>query len=456
MSRRNAHDVGRNDPCHCGSGKKYKRCCLDKDTVLGRPTGNGIAVLVETPRGPMVRLIPPASPLPAADRQGAAAEQAAHEAAAIWGLPDFAYEPGIEHSGSGPRELGDLILIVGSRGAVVQVKSREAQVTDPDRERAWIVKQTERALRQANGTIRNLCRQPATLTNLRGYTREVDGSGLSWLSIVVIDHPDPPDGCTPSIALSQHPAIVLLRRDWEFLFDQLKSTHAVLEYVERVSDEVTPLGHEPMRYYGLARADHEATPSPLPPEIARRGKAVSIPLLPLAPAGTDDRQDHVMFRMILEDIAVTHLTEATEEDRLRVLSELDRLQVGRRGMVGRHLREAMQLTAQAQPPEVVWKLQRIVGEAGTAHLGFGACSSPHSDDIARAFSAWVQLRHHDHQQLTGEGHNLTTVAVLLTPRPDRDPPYDTTMCAVAGDLQLDEDDLAIYRKVWPSSGYELE
>lgn len=24
--------IGRNDPCHCGSGKKYKRCCLGKDT----------------------------------------------------------------------------------------------------------------------------------------------------------------------------------------------------------------------------------------------------------------------------------------------------------------------------------------------------------------------------------------------------------------------------------------
>src|SRR6266545_1456578 len=23
--------TGRNDPCHCGSGKKYKRCCLEKD-----------------------------------------------------------------------------------------------------------------------------------------------------------------------------------------------------------------------------------------------------------------------------------------------------------------------------------------------------------------------------------------------------------------------------------------
>jgi tetratricopeptide (TPR) repeat protein len=24
---------GRNDPCPCGSGKKYKRCCLDKDVA---------------------------------------------------------------------------------------------------------------------------------------------------------------------------------------------------------------------------------------------------------------------------------------------------------------------------------------------------------------------------------------------------------------------------------------
>ncbi|WP_438024874.1 SEC-C metal-binding domain-containing protein [Sorangium sp. So ce233] len=23
--------LGRNDPCHCGSGQKYKKCCLDRD-----------------------------------------------------------------------------------------------------------------------------------------------------------------------------------------------------------------------------------------------------------------------------------------------------------------------------------------------------------------------------------------------------------------------------------------
>jgi tetratricopeptide (TPR) repeat protein len=28
--------LGRNDPCHCGSGKKYKKCCLDKDVQIQR------------------------------------------------------------------------------------------------------------------------------------------------------------------------------------------------------------------------------------------------------------------------------------------------------------------------------------------------------------------------------------------------------------------------------------
>ena len=27
---------GRNEPCHCGSGKKYKHCCLAKDDELDR------------------------------------------------------------------------------------------------------------------------------------------------------------------------------------------------------------------------------------------------------------------------------------------------------------------------------------------------------------------------------------------------------------------------------------
>ncbi len=36
MERRNKRKVGRNDPCPCGSGKKYKECCLGK-TLLASP-----------------------------------------------------------------------------------------------------------------------------------------------------------------------------------------------------------------------------------------------------------------------------------------------------------------------------------------------------------------------------------------------------------------------------------
>lgn len=28
--------LGRNEPCHCQSGKKYKQCCLDKDEAAAR------------------------------------------------------------------------------------------------------------------------------------------------------------------------------------------------------------------------------------------------------------------------------------------------------------------------------------------------------------------------------------------------------------------------------------
>lgn len=445
---------GRNAQCPCGSGKKHKRCCLDGGAdslrARGSPEDPEMAVLVDTPRGQWLRFIPNAAPLPRASSQGSAAEQATHQAAATWGLPDFAYLPDVEHTGSGPKELGDMLIVFGRQGAVVQVKSREGPTADIGRERRWVTKQVDKALRQANGTIRNLQREAKPLTNLRGLTRTIDGSELAWISVVVIDHSDPPHECVPSAAISKHPCVVLLRRDWEFLFDQLKSTTAVVEYLRRVSDQEAVLGNEPMRYYGLARADHEASPEPLRTEILQGGQAVSVPLLPLAPAASQDRQDHLLFRMILEDIAVTRLTDASEDQRLMVLSELDRLQVGRRGMVGRKLRDAMQVTSQASQGETAWQLQRITGDTGSVHLGFGACSRPHGPLIARAFSIWVQLRHHDRLQTTGEGADLTTVGVLVTPRPDRVPPYDTTMCAVAGEIQLEEHVLMAYRELWPN------
>jgi tetratricopeptide (TPR) repeat protein len=49
--------TGRNDPCHCGSGKKYKRCCLDKDEAAERATRAVVEAAKPPPqvaRGPLL------------------------------------------------------------------------------------------------------------------------------------------------------------------------------------------------------------------------------------------------------------------------------------------------------------------------------------------------------------------------------------------------------------------
>jgi SEC-C motif-containing protein len=42
--------TGRNDPCPCGSGKKYKKCCLGEQPVAAKPVGIAPAELVEARR----------------------------------------------------------------------------------------------------------------------------------------------------------------------------------------------------------------------------------------------------------------------------------------------------------------------------------------------------------------------------------------------------------------------
>lgn len=34
MPHRKEKKIGRNDPCPCGSGKKYKKCCMGKERIL--------------------------------------------------------------------------------------------------------------------------------------------------------------------------------------------------------------------------------------------------------------------------------------------------------------------------------------------------------------------------------------------------------------------------------------
>jgi len=395
-----------------------------------------------------IRRIADASALDDSIEQGIAAEKAVQDAAALWGLPDFVYRPAVQARASGVREIGDGILIVGGLAVVIQVKSRVAFSSDPAKEQRWIEKKMGDAIRQAHGTIRSLREQPAELVSARGRQLLVDGKQYRWIACVVIDHPDVPDGITTT---AERGTIVVLRRDWEFLFEQLKSTHAVASYLERAAGESLELGREATRYYEFATADAEAPPEILDAVLTRTGSGtVSTPLLPLAPAASDDRPAHLLVRSLFEDIATTRGKQGDEDFLLDALAELDRLPVGYRGEIGQFLIDALKEVAQVEPDETLWRLRSLRGPAGRAHLAFGAASM-FSDHHQGAFSMWVQLKHHDLQQLTNDT-DLTTVGVLLTPRKDGYRPWDTSMSAVNGDLGLTEEDLVPYRELWPNEG----
>lgn len=57
--------IGRNDPCPCGSGKKYKKCCLDKDVEKVNLTGDDLPLYnswITSPKGSRAVLIARAKP----------------------------------------------------------------------------------------------------------------------------------------------------------------------------------------------------------------------------------------------------------------------------------------------------------------------------------------------------------------------------------------------------------
>lgn len=213
------------------------------------------------------------------------------------------YRPSIRKLGSGSRELGDAVLIVGKQRLVVQVKSRASATEDPALERSWLTKKAAEACRQAKGTIRRLRRESAQFVYARGRALDVDGKALSWLSVVVLDHPDTPDDVVPD---TPEDTVVLLRRDWEWLFENLKSTHLVAQYLRRVAGEAVELGTEPVRYYDKARADAAAEPDEVPAVLLRPdGRPFSAPQLPMLAVGDDAGSDngHLLLRSVMEDIA---------------------------------------------------------------------------------------------------------------------------------------------------------
>jgi hypothetical protein len=408
-------------------------------------------LLVTTENGLFERTIPPATPLNSYVDRGGAAERAAQDAAATWGLPDFVMAPLVEQKGRGVREISDGLLVVGDQGLVVQVKSRDSQPQSRDKEISWLTKKIAAAGRQVDGTVRQLASKTTAMVNGRGRTINVTGAELTWTGVVIIDHPAIPEDLPSPVLDTRTPTVALARRDWEFLFHQLRSSRAVIDYLARVAGTEARLGSEPERYYELAAADARAEPGPVDPAIEGRGTTVSAPLLPAAPAGSDDDEAHGMVRIMCEDIANSDFDAADETSRLRALAAIDQLPVAHRTELGQLLLAGLKNARRVSEDQVSWQFRTYQAPRPAPQLGFGVCSR--LDDVTRvAFRSWLLLRHHENGTRGGDIHTLTSVGVLLTPRRDDYRDWDTTMVGITGDPELTEDELRESRNLWNPVG----
>lgn len=294
------------------------------------------------------------------------------------------FRSSLQRRGRASREIGDAILVVGPRAASVQVKSRLAPTSDAQRERAWLDKEIAAGIRQASGTIRQIKRAGSvTLTNERGRRVTIAASSKRWLTVVVVDHPGV-DGYVPPAG-----ATVLLRGDWEFLFEQLRSTYAVLEYIERIGrSDPEPLGRESVRYYELAAADVVTAPEPLDPRLAAlEFDGASTPLLPQQPAGHGTDAPQILIRILLEDIATVQ-GEMEESHRLELLAGIDSIPLGYRTELASDALAWLNQVSEVEGEQVMWWLRRLHWTDRPVVL-LGAASR-HNSSVEAGFYGWVK------------------------------------------------------------------
>ncbi|MGW2058477.1 hypothetical protein ACWCOZ_31970 [Streptomyces sp. NPDC001840] len=415
-----------------------------------------LTLIVDTPGGTYMRRIPQAMELPQDVEPGHGAEEAAHTAAATWGMPDFVFRSTLTDKGSGRRELGDCLLLAGDRAAVVQVKSRTIKPKADPEERDWIRKVAAKAVRQAKGTVRTLRLQDANMVNGRGRTLPVRAEAYEWMAVFLLDHNEVPADTVPTWEPIGIPTLALTRRDWDFLFDQLHSTTAVLDYLFRAaSEEPIALGEEPVRYYEFAAADAEAPPGEIDTELVGPGGVLySTPLLPQTPAGAGETRAHLVIRFIAEDLATSMLRDSvTEANRFTVLSDFDRLPVGVREEWGQLLLDMLDDVEEVPEDHLKWRVRRQLDSDATHQLLF-ACATRSGPDVEAGFGSYVMLRHHEVAERTGRPDALSTLGVMLTPTADRRRPWHTTMVRTHGPSSLTPEEFQEFEEFWsrPTEG----
>lgn len=427
--------LGRNAPCHCGSGLKFKRCCLNDDTYII----DGRVAFSARENSLMIMRVPPARQLEE-DRTGAAVERVAAASANHWGLPDFVFgSKQVAKGRNGTRELGDRLIRVGEFLLSVQVKSRHAKPVHPEEERGWIERNAARALRQGAGTLRTLRNAPENLDSERGHPVYTDPQELSCVVVALIDHPKPPRDLIVDLARTKQPSVVLLRREWDFLFTQLRSTYAVAAYLHRVADKPNVLGMEATRYFDLAQKD--AYGSSKHPTHPSHG------LLAVLPPNPEDEDAYALIKGLYEYLATAHAFDS-EEERFRVLTAVDSLPLLARTHAGRTVIDSEQHFAEHRELSNQWQMCSAWAQQQHVQLSIAVYSDPVSAAALAEFQRWVRWRHHQLSEELSCIEKALTVGILRCSPADGHSHPTTHALLVRGKSDVSSDELTEMKCSW--------
>ncbi|ACZ83212.1 SEC-C domain-containing protein [Streptosporangium roseum] len=203
-----------------------------------------------------------------AETAGDKAEKRAQEVAAHLGIADFVYGQPLVRKGKGWREVGDGLLVIGDRGAILQVKSREPAPglrDSKDKAERVVRKYIEAAIKQGYGSKRTIqlhlaSGKPLSATPVRAldfpsvhssiFALKLSRSCEQWPIIVIVDHPR-----NPIFSLSVPPGVFCISLlDWEQLHEHTRSVSGILRYIDLVFKSRLPtvIGREEERFSKLA------------------------------------------------------------------------------------------------------------------------------------------------------------------------------------------------------------
>lgn len=352
---------------------------------------------------------------------GYASEFAVLDVAAKYGHPDAVFDSRHVATGSGTKERGgDGIILCGKRGLIVSSKKRQAETAaEVAVEQGRIQRRINKAYGQACGSHRPLMgASPSVFTNWRGRSIPIDGRTVDWTTVVVVDLPEGQPSFLPTIPVraGKPPAIVLARTDWDFLYRQLRSNYAVVDYLHRVRGDQRPLGAENWRYAEYVLNDM----GPGLPHLAESESSTSTAQvhvhrpLPGDPVEDADLVEHLVLRLIMEQVGLIEsgLT-VSEVERLNLLNFLDSFPVIHRTELGRSLRAefAAALERREGRADISYSISVDVVDESVVSLFFGVAAE-YSDAVAHDHESakdvlFAQLR------AMGSGTGCAVVAIML-------------------------------------------